>query len=244
MFKISNLSVSIENVQVISDLNLTMQPGFVHVLMSPNGSGKSSLAHALMGDPRYEITSGSIFLYAQELTKCSPDKRAQAGLFLAFQYPYELPGVSVFTCLKEAYSIISKQNVTVLDFQQKLFEIMDLLHIDRSFSDRNFNEGFSGGEKKRFELLQMMLLKPKVAILDEIDSGLDVDALAHVAQGITVAREQNPQLILLIITHYQRLLNYIVPDVVHSMRNGKITESGDKNLALKIDQQGYETTIY
>jgi Fe-S cluster assembly ATP-binding protein len=175
----------------------------------------------------------------QELTNLSPDKRAQAGLFLAFQYPYELPGVSVFTCLKEAYSIIAKQHISVAEFQKILFEAMDLLHIDRAFAQRNFNEGFSGGEKKRFELLQMLLLKPKVAILDEIDSGLDVDALAQVAQGIIVAREQNPELILLIITHYQRLLNYIVPDVVHSMRHGKIIESGDSSLAHKIDQQGY-----
>jgi len=239
MFKVSNLSVSIENVQVVSALSLTMQSGSIHVLMGPNGSGKSSLAHALMGDPRYVITSGSIFLGDQELTTLSPVKRAQAGLFLAFQYPYELPGVSVFTCLKEAYSILVKEKISVFDFQKILFDAMDLLHIDHSFAQRNFNEGFSGGEKKRFELLQMILLKPKVAILDEIDSGLDVDALAQVAQGIAVAREQNPDLILLIITHYQRLLNYIVPDAVHSMQDGKIIESGDKDLAHKIDKYGY-----
>jgi Fe-S cluster assembly ATP-binding protein len=239
MYIIQNLSVSRENNQILSGINLSLAPGSVHVLMGPNGSGKSSLAHALMGDPRYVITSGTISLDERDITTLAVHERARAGLFLAFQYPYELPGVSVFTCLKEAYALQTKQNISVHEFQKLLFEIFAMLHIDHSFANRNLNEGFSGGEKKRFELVQMMLLKPKVAVLDEIDSGLDVDALACVARSIYHAREQNPDMALLIITHYQRLLNYIIPDYVHSMCDGMIIESGDKSLAFKIDQHGY-----
>ena len=239
MFTIKNLSVEIETIPIISNVTLSLQPGSVHVLMGPNGSGKSSLAHALMGDPHFVITEGSVHVDDQELTNVSPDKRAQAGLFLAFQYPYELPGVPLFTFLKEAYCLVKKQIISVSDFQRLLFLAMDVLHIDRSFVERNVNEGFSGGEKKRFEMLQILLLQPKVAILDEIDSGLDVDALQCVAQGISYARQQNPNLIVLLITHYQRLLQYVVPDYVHVMQQGVITESGDKSLALKIDQEGY-----
>lgn len=239
MFTIKNLSVEIETIPIISNLTLSLHPGSMHVLMGPNGSGKSSLAHALMGDPRYIITEGSVRLCGEELAHVSPDKRAQAGLFLAFQYPYELPGVPLFTFLKEAYCLQKKQTISVLDFQKLLFSVMDVLHIDHSFIERNVNEGFSGGEKKRFELLQMLLLQPKVAILDEIDSGLDIDALQCVAQGIEYARQQNPTLMVLLITHYQRLLQYVVPDYVHVMQHGVITESGDKSLALKIDHEGY-----
>lgn len=240
MLIIKNLSISRENKPILSHINLSIEPGTVHALMGPNGSGKSSLAHALMGDPRYSITSGTISLGDHDLTVLAAHKRAHAGLFLAFQYPYELPGVSVFTCLKEAYALKTQRIISVHDFQKLLFEIFDMLTIDHSFAQRNLNEGFSGGEKKRFELVQMMLLKPKIAILDEIDSGLDVDGLACVARCIQSIREQNPEMALLIITHYQRLLNYVIPDSVHTMHNGYLTESGDKNVALAIDQHGYK----
>ncbi len=242
MLVIKNLSVFRENNQILAGINLSLARGSVHVLMGPNGSGKSSLAHALMGDPRYASTSGTISLDERDITTLAPHERARAGLFLAFQYPYELPGVSVFTCLKEAYALQTKQNISVHEFQKLLLAIFDMLQIDHSFANRNLNEGFSGGEKKRFELVQMMLLKPKVAILDEIDSGLDVDALNRVSHGIQIAREQNPTMAFLVITHYQRLLNYIVPDVVHMLQNGTIVETGDKMLAFKIDQQGYSVS--
>ena len=237
---INNLSVSIDQKAILHDINLSMNPGSLHVLMGPNGSGKSTLAYTLMGHPSYTITSGTITLDAQDITHLSVDKKAQAGLFLAFQHPYEIPGISVFTFLKEAHHAITKKVLPAKEFQELLYGHMDILHIDHSFAYRQLNYGFSGGEKKKLELLQMLLLGPKLAILDEIDSGLDVDATALVAQAIVRARQSNPALSLLIITHYPRLLNYLTPDWVHIMDKGKIIQSGPPSLAHHVEQKGYD----
>lgn len=224
LLTIKNLTVSIEDQEIIKNFNLQINAGSVHALMGPNGSGKSSLANTLMGHPRYCVKSGTIFFNEIDITNFSPDKRAKQGLFLAFQYPQEVPGVQVFTFLKEA----------------QLCTYLQLLSMDESFAYRNVNEGFSGGEKKRFELLQLLMLKPKLAILDEIDSGLDVDALKIVAQGLAFARKENPNLSIILITHYQRILNYIEPDFVHVMQDGQLVQSGNASLAHAIDKQGYD----
>lgn len=240
MLKISNLQVSIEEKLVIKGLDFAIKPGTTHALMGPNGSGKSTLANTLMGHPRYQVTKGSIHFNDQDITAITPDKRAKAGLFLAFQYPQEVPGVQVFTFLKEARQALTSKDCAIDEFYDELCKTLDQLGIDESFAYRNLNEGFSGGEKKRFELLQLLMLKPKLAILDEIDSGLDVDALKMVAKGLQIAREQNPDLSILLITHYQRILDYVVPDYVHIMQDGNIIQSGDASLAHIIDKQGYD----
>ena len=235
---IKHLSVTIDQKIIIPNLSLQVYPGSMHALMGPNGSGKSSLAYALMGHPHY-ITSGSVVLNGEDILTLSPDKRAKLGLFLAFQYPLEVPGVKIFTMLQHAYRAITGLDITLELFQEKLHEAMDTLHIDRSFAFRNLNAGFSGGEKKKFELLQIMLLKPSVIIFDEIDSGLDVDALKVVAAGITAYKQANPQAALLCITHYQRILDYIVPDYVHVMVQGILVESGNASLGNRIEGKGY-----
>lgn len=237
---IKNLSVSVEEQLIIKDLNLQIDPGTIHALMGPNGSGKSTLVNTLMGHPRFDVQSGSITLCNKNITESSPDKRAKLGLFMSFQYPQEVPGVHVFTFLNEARRALTGNDCAIDEFYDELCKTCALLDIDESFAYRNVNEGFSGGEKKRFEILQLLMLKPKIAILDEIDSGLDVDALKIIAKGLHLAREQNPELSLLIITHYQRILNYIKPDFVHVMHEGIIKKSGDHLLAFLIDQQGYD----
>lgn len=243
MLQISKLSVSIDDKPIINSLNLSVPSGSVHAIMGLNGSGKSTLAFTLMGHPSYVITQGSLALNGQIITDLSVEKRAQAGLFLAFQHPYEIPGVTVYNFLKEAHFAIHKKIVTTKEFQELLYAKMDLLHMDHGFAYRSLNHGFSGGEKKRLELLQLLVLSPKLAILDEIDSGLDVDAVKIVALGLQAARAQNPEMSIIIITHYPRLLAFIAPDVVHIMNKGTIIQSGPPALAFDIETRGYDAII-
>ncbi len=244
MFNIKNLCVSIDDKKILNGLNLTVQPGSIHAIMGQNGSGKSTLAHTLMGNPAYTITNGSLEFATQFLNNLSPDKRVKAGLFLSFQHPPVLPGVKVSTFLKEAHAAITGQTISVSEFHELLKSNMELLNIDSSFAQRNLNEGFSGGEKKRLEMLQLLILQPRLAILDEIDSGLDIDALKCVARGIKYARKNNPTMSFIIITHYQRILQYVKPDVVHIMHNGIIAQSGDATLAQHLEDVGYRGLDY
>lgn len=243
VLQIIDLSISIAQTEIISHLFLHIHPGSIHALMGPNGSGKSSLALALMGHPLYSITTGSVSLDGITLNDLSPDKRAQLGLFLAFQYPLAIPGVTVGAFLREACKAMGFLHESLDAFKKRLDSALAILSLDSSFIDRSLHDGFSGGERKKMEILQLLLLKPKFAILDEIDSGLDIDALKIVARGILYARQQNPALALLIITHYQRILEHIVPDCVHIMQpglKGAIAQSGDKNLVCVLEQKGYD----
>lgn len=240
MLTISNLSVSIDGKQILNSLNLSLEPGSIHVLMGSNGSGKSTLAHTLMGHQQYQIAQGSILLNAHDITELAVDKRAQAGLFLAFQHPYEIPGVTVFNFLKEAHYALSKKIMAPKEFQELIYAKMQLLDMDIGFAHRELNYGFSGGEKKKLELLQLLVLNPRVAILDEIDSGLDIDAIKIVGKGIQYARQENPELSFLIITHNPRLLDHINADRVHVMSKGTIVETGSAMLAAAIEQRGYD----
>lgn len=238
--RIANLSVSLPHTSVLKDINLTLAPGTIHAIMGPNGSGKSTLAYALSGHPHYTIEHGSIEIDQTDITNLTPDARAKAGLFIAFQYPVALPGVRVNTFLKEAHFACTGTALSVQEFNTLLLEAMDHLKIDPAFAYRAVNDGFSGGEKKRLELLQMLILKPKVAILDEIDSGLDIDALKVVSDGIHYAKKINPEIRILIITHYQRILKYIAPDTVHVLCEGTIVDSGDASLAQQLEHKGYD----
>ena len=240
MLKIDNLSVAVEDQPIIKNLSLHIGSGTTHALMGPNGSGKSTLAYALMGHPYYTITSGSASIGDTVITDLSPDKRAKKGLFLAFQHPHALPGVSVFTFLKEAYHAVSGQKISVKEFKEQLAQYLELLAMDPVFLERSLNDGFSGGEKKRLEILQLLVIKPNVAILDEIDSGLDIDALKVVGDALAYARSQNPAMSVLLITHYQRILRYIKPDRVHVVMGGTIVHSGDDAVVQKLEQKGYD----
>ena len=237
---INNLSVSVNNKELLHDINLQVHTGAIHAIMGPNGSGKSSLAYTLMGHPSYHITSGAIFLDSVDITALAVHERARNGLFLSFQHPCEIPGVSVASFLKEAFIAISGTHISVADFQKLLIGRCTQLSIDPSFINRGLNDGFSGGEKKRLELLQLVLLRPRVAILDEIDSGLDIDSLKIVADGIALARAENPLLSVILITHYQRILDYIVPDYVHVLCEGRLIMSGDARMALEVEAKGYD----
>ena len=240
--EVKNLHVKIEDKEIVKGLNLKVDKGQVVALMGPNGSGKSTLAYALMGHPKYEITSGKILLNGKDVTKAKPDERAKKGLFLSFQYPHEISGVSVSNFLRIALNAkreaSGEKPISVIDFYKFLQEKMKSLKIDKSFALRYLNEGFSGGEKKRMEILQMSVLEPKIGILDETDSGLDVDALKTVANGINDIK--GSKMGILLITHYQRILNYVTPDKVHIMMDGKIVKSDDKKLALEVEKKGYE----
>ncbi|MFC1842493.1 Fe-S cluster assembly ATPase SufC [Candidatus Dependentiae bacterium] len=236
---------SIDKKNVIKRVNLSINAGDVHAIMGPNGSGKSSLAYAIMGHPSYNVTGGNLAFLGKILdgvgvNKVPVDERARMGMFLAFQYPYAISGATVFTVLKELYVQRIKKLVSVTKFSEILFGYMDMLSIDQGFASRNLNEGFSGGEKKKFEILQMLILKPKLVILDEIDSGLDIDALQVVSDGINHAKKKNPDMGILLITHYQRILRYIKPDFVHVMHNGEIKKSGDFTLVKQLELQGYK----
>ncbi len=237
---IRSLNVSIGDKPILKDFSLSVPKGQVHAIMGPNGTGKSTLAKALAGHEDYAITGGEVFLDGQPLLGLEPDARARLGLFLAFQYPSEIPGVSIANFLRAALQarLGEGEEVAATAFYKRLYEKMDLLKMDRKFTARSVNEGFSGGEKKRCEILQMMLLEPKYAIMDETDSGLDIDALRIVAEGVNLMR--GPNLGVLVITHYQRLLDYIVPDVVHVMWDGRIVKSGGKELALELEARGYD----
>jgi Fe-S cluster assembly ATP-binding protein len=235
---IENLHVSVEGREILKGINLTVEPGKVHAIMGPNGSGKSTLAYTLMGHPGYEVTDGKILLNGEDITAMSPDARAKLGLFLAFQYPHAIPGVTMANFLRTAVNAVSETPLSPRDFRQSLREKMALLKMSDEFAGRYVNEGFSGGEKKRAEILQMAILHPKYAVLDETDSGLDIDALRIVADGVNALL--GPQMGVLVITHYQRLLNYIRPDYVHVLVNGKVVREGGPELALELEQTGYE----
>lgn len=238
---INNLSVSLADRTILKKVSLAIKPGSLHVLMGPNGSGKSTLAATLMGHPRYTIVAGSITFNGQDITQLSPDKRARLGIFLAFQQPFELPGVSVFAFLKEAYQARTGQLIEMHQFQERLYEALDAVGLDRSFATRSVNEGFSGGEKKKLEVAQMIILQPELIILDEIDSGLDSDALNYVATALATMRSKNPRLALLAITHYHRIFASLDPDHVHVLIDGQCVQSGDAALARTIEQQGYQS---
>jgi Fe-S cluster assembly ATP-binding protein len=242
VLKIEDLHASVEDTPILKGLNLIVNPGEIHAIMGPNGAGKSTLAKVLSGHPSYEITSGSISFKDKDLLELEPDERAHAGLFMSFQYPIEIPGVSNKQFLHSAYNAVKKGNgeveVSEEVFDAILSDKMKQIHVSPEFKDRNLNEGFSGGEKKRNEILQMLVLDPSVGILDETDSGLDIDAMRIVAEGINTFMKPSKGLIL--ITHYQRLLDYIKPDYVHVMLDGKIVQSGDATLALELEEKGYE----
>ena len=238
--KIENLSASIEDKEILRNLSLTIPKGEVHAIMGPNGSGKSTLAKVLSGHPDYEVTGGSVSLDDQEILGLEPDEISRLGLFLAFQYPMEVPGVSIANFIRAARNarLADGEKVKAVDFYKELYQKMDDLGMDRKFTSRSLNDGFSGGEKKRCEILQMSMLDPKYCILDETDSGLDIDALRVVSEGVN--RMRNPDRGILVITHYQRLLEYIVPDYVHVMSEGKIIRTAGKELALELEERGYD----
>jgi Fe-S cluster assembly ATP-binding protein len=236
--RIEDLHVSVEGKAIVNGLSLDIPAGEVHAVMGPNGSGKSTLANALMGHPRYDVTDGQVFLNGEEITELGPDERARKGLFLAMQYPTSIPGVTMVNFLRAALKSVQGQDVPVREFRQRLMDALAVLKMDESFARRYVNEGFSGGEKKRAEILQMSLLRPAVAVMDETDSGLDIDALRTVANGINALR--NPEMGILLITHYQRILNYVSPDHVHVLYKGQIVRSGGKELASELEAKGYD----
>jgi Fe-S cluster assembly ATP-binding protein len=242
--EIRNLHVSVEDQSILTGVNLIVQSGEVHALMGPNGSGKSTLSNTIMGHPAYEITAGQIIFDGNDILEMETDERARLGLFLAFQYPVAIPGVTVANFLRNAVNARMKaedstsKGIPIPQFRRLMMEKMDMLQMDPSFGGRYLNDGFSGGEKKRAEILQMAVIQPRIAIMDETDSGLDIDALRIVADGVN--KLQGPDLGVLLITHYQRILNYIHPDFVHIMMDGKIVESGGPDLALALEERGYD----
>jgi Fe-S cluster assembly ATP-binding protein len=236
--EVEGLRVRVEDKEILKGIDLTVRQGEVHALMGPNGSGKSTLAGALMGRPGYQITRGRIRFKGLDITELKPDQRAQLGLFLAFQYPTEIPGVSVVNFLRSAYKAVKSEQISALAFRKRMKEKMALLGIEDAMVNRYVNQGFSGGEKKKNEVLQLAVLAPEIAILDETDSGLDIDSLKAVATG--VQQLIGPNLGVLLITHYQRILNYITPDHIHVMLNGRIVLSGGPELAPELEQKGYE----
>ena len=238
MLKIENLRVEIDGQEIVKGLDLEVGKGEIHAIMGPNGSGKSTLANVLMGHPRYEVTSGSVTFEGQDVFELEPDERAKLGMFLAFQYPSEVPGVSVANFLRTAVNSVREEELSPMDMYRLLQEKMRIMHMDFKFAERYLNEGFSGGEKKRNEILQMLMLDPKLAIMDETDSGLDIDALQVVARGVNELR--GPEFSAIIITHYQRILRYIEPDHVHVMLDGRIVTSGGKELAEELEEKGYD----
>jgi Fe-S cluster assembly ATP-binding protein len=242
MLSIKNLQASIEDKQILNGLNFEVKPGEVHAIMGPNGSGKSTLASVLAGREDYEVTGGHVEFLGEDLLEMSPEDRARAGLFLAFQYPVEIPGVSNANFLKTAVNEVRKARgsdpLDSKEFLKLMNEKMKLVEMDKAMTQRSVNEGFSGGEKKRNEIFQMAMLEPKLAILDETDSGLDIDALRIVSNGVNALRSKDRSFI--VITHYQRLLDYIVPDFVHVLYKGRIVKSGTKELALELEEKGYD----
>ncbi|MBI5352535.1 MAG: Fe-S cluster assembly ATPase SufC [Chloroflexi bacterium] len=242
--EIKNLHVSIENKEILKGLSLTVNQGEIHAIMGPNGTGKSTLAYTLMGHPNYMVTEGEIIFKGKNLLELEPDERSRAGIFLAFQYPVAIPGVTVANFLRSALNARRRalnpedKGLPILEFRKMLKEKMDMLKMDHAFAGRYLNDGFSGGEKKRAEILQMAALKPEIAILDETDSGLDIDALRVVSEGVNAL--SGPDLGVVVITHYQRLLNYIKPQFVHIMMHGRIVESGGPDLALHLEESGYD----
>lgn len=245
VLSVRNLTAEVDGTPILKGVNLEVKAGEVHAIMGPNGSGKSTFSKVLAGHPAYEVTGGEVIFQGQNLLEMEPEERARAGVFLAFQYPLEIPGVSNLDFLRVAYNSRQKQQgleeLDSFDFDELIQEKLEVVKMNPAFLSRSLNEGFSGGEKKRNEILQMALLEPKVAILDETDSGLDIDALKIVADGVN--QLTNPQNATILITHYQRLLNYIVPDFVHVMAQGQIITSGGKDLALELESRGYEWVL-
>ncbi len=241
MLTIKDLHANVGDKEILKGLNLTVNPGEVHAIMGPNGAGKSTLGHVLSGRDGYEVTSGSASLLEKDLLELECEERAREGLFLAFQYPVEIPGVSNMEFLKASVDAVREHRglpaLDAVSFMKKAREVCQAVNLNQQFLKRGVNEGFSGGEKKRNEIMQMMLLEPSLAILDETDSGLDIDALQVVANGVNALR--SPERSFIVVTHYQRLLDYIVPDFVHVLANGKIVKSGDKSLALELEEKGY-----
>lgn len=240
LLKIENLHVEIDSKEIIHGLNLSIKKGEIHALMGRNGSGKSTFSNTLMGHPAYKISKGKIYFDTKEINHLKPNERAKLGLFLAFQYPLSVPGVTVANFLRQANKALKGDAVSPRDFRKLLYEKMDDLEIDHSFATRYINEGFSGGEKKRMEILQMAMLEPKLAVLDEPDSGLDIDSLKLVAESINKFKKKNPEVSILLITHYQRILDYIKPDKVHVFVDGNIAESGGPELSLELEKKGYD----
>ncbi len=238
MLKIDNLHAEIDGNEILKGLGLEVGKGEIHAIMGPNGSGKSTLSNVLMGHPRYEVTGGTVTFMDQEVLELEPDERARMGMFLAFQYPSEVPGVSVANFLRTAVNSVREEELSIMEMYKLLQEKMRIMQMDPKFAERYLNEGFSGGEKKRNEILQMLMLEPKLAIMDETDSGLDIDALQVVAKGVNELR--GPEFSAVIITHYQRILRYIEPDHVHVMLDGRIVTSGAKELADELEDKGYD----
>jgi Fe-S cluster assembly ATP-binding protein len=238
MLKIENLHVEIDGNEIVKGLDLEVGRGEIHAIMGPNGSGKSTLANVLMGHPRYEVTEGSITFQGEDVFELEPDERAKLGMFLAFQYPSEVPGVSVANFLRTAVNSVREEDLNPMEMYRLLQEKMSIMQMDPKFAERYLNEGFSGGEKKRNEILQMLMLDPKLAIMDETDSGLDIDALQVVAKGVNEMK--GPEFSAVIITHYQRILRYIEPDRVHVMLDGRLVTSGGKELADDLEEKGYD----
>lgn len=242
MLKINNLKASVEDKQILKGLNLEVKPGEVHAIMGPNGAGKSTLSSIIAGKEDYEVTEGEILFENEDIAELAPEERAHKGIFLSFQYPVEIPGVTVTNFIKTSINETRKaqglEEMPANEMLKKIREKAELLEIDRMFLSRSLNEGFSGGEKKRNEIFQMAMLEPKLAILDETDSGLDIDALRIVANGVNKLKNENNAVV--VITHYQRLLDYIVPDYVHVLMDGKIVKSGTKDLALELEEKGYD----
>jgi Fe-S cluster assembly ATP-binding protein len=242
ILSVRDLTANVDGTQILKGLNLEVKAGEIHAIMGPNGSGKSTFSKVLSGHPAYEVTGGEVIFLGQNLLEMEPEDRALAGIFLAFQYPMEIPGVSNLDFLRVAYNARRKhqglEEIDAFDFEDLIHEKLKIVKMNPSFLERSLNEGFSGGEKKRNEILQMALLEPKLAILDETDSGLDIDALKIVADGVN--QLTSPQNATIMITHYQRLLNYIEPDFVHVMEGGRIVTTGTKELALELEERGYE----
>ena len=238
LLEIRDLHAETAETPILKGLSLTIRQGEVHAIMGPNGSGKSTLANTLMGNPSYRVTGGDVRFRGESILELAPDERARKGLFLAFQYPVAIPGVTMVNFLRQALNAVRGEDVPVREFREQLFAKMDLLKMDRDFARRYLNEGFSGGEKKRAEMLQLAMLQPALAVLDETDSGLDIDALRTVAEGVNAL--MNPEMGLLLITHYQRLLNYIQPQFVHVLVGGRIVRSGGPELAEELEARGYD----
>jgi len=238
MLKVDNLHVEIDGNEIVKGLDLEVEKGEIHAIMGPNGSGKSTLANVLMGHPRYEVTEGSVTFEGEDVLELEPDERAKMGMFLAFQYPSEVPGVSVANFLRTAVNSVREEDLSPMEMYKLLQEKMAVMRMDPKFAERYLNEGFSGGEKKRNEILQLLMLEPKLAILDETDSGLDIDALQVVARGVNEMRA--PDFSAVLITHYQRILRYIEPDRVHVMLDGRLVTSGGKELAEALEEKGYD----
>ena len=238
MLKIENLRAEIDGQEIVKGLDIEVGKGEIHAIMGPNGSGKSTLANVLMGHPRYEVTGGSITFQGEDVLEMEPDERAKLGMFLAFQYPSEVPGVSVANFLRTAVNSVRDEELSPMEMFRLIQDKMKVMQMDPKFAERYLNEGFSGGEKKRNEILQMLMLEPKLAIMDETDSGLDIDALQVVSKGVNELR--GPEFSAVIITHYQRILRYIEPDHVHVMLDGRLVTSGGKELALDLEDKGYD----